>query len=129
LSSGFDANDPLRSPVAFLALQELPVNVSYVGLFASAAVPVEDYERVKKQPGVRESFERAREIDIVVSSLASARDEHGALTRFFEFGKGSGASDLRRQGWCGGRAVSAAGKSGADQPRPRDSRGHALRAA
>ena len=55
---------------------------------------------MKKLPGVRESFERAREIDIVVSSLASASDEHGALTRFINFGKG-GASDLRRQGWVG----------------------------
>jgi DNA-binding transcriptional regulator LsrR (DeoR family) len=102
LSSGFDANDPLRSPVAFFGpFQELPIEVSYVGLFASAAVPVEDYEGVKKQPGVRESFERAREIDIVVTSLASARDEHGALNRFMHFGKGLGAAELRRQGWVG----------------------------
>jgi DNA-binding transcriptional regulator LsrR (DeoR family) len=102
LSSGFDATDPLRSPVAFFGpFQELPIEVSYVGLFASAAVPVEDYERVKKQPGVRESFERAREIDIVVSSLASASDDHGALNRFFHFGKGPGAAELRRQGWVG----------------------------
>jgi DNA-binding transcriptional regulator LsrR (DeoR family) len=102
LSSGFDANDPLRSPVAFFGpFQELPVEVSYVGLFASAAVPVEDYETVKKQPGVRESFEQAREIDIVVSSLASARDEHGALNRFMHFGRGLGAAELRRQGWVG----------------------------
>jgi DNA-binding transcriptional regulator LsrR (DeoR family) len=102
LSSGFDANDPLRSPVAFFGpFQELPIEVSYVGLFASATVPVEDYESVKRQPGVRESFERAREIDIVVSSLASARDEHGALNRFMRVGKGLGAAELRRQGWVG----------------------------
>jgi DNA-binding transcriptional regulator LsrR (DeoR family) len=101
LSSGFDANDPLRSPVAFFGpFQELPIEVSYVGLFASAAVSVREYDRVKKQPGVRESFERAREIDIVVSSLASARDEHGALNRFIQFGQGA-MNDLRRQGWVG----------------------------
>jgi DNA-binding transcriptional regulator LsrR (DeoR family) len=101
LSSGFDANDPLRSPVAFFGpFQELSIDVSYVGLFASAVVPVEDYDGVKKQPGVRESFERAREIDIVVSSLASAQDEHGALNRFIHFGRG-GMSDLKRQGWVG----------------------------
>jgi DNA-binding transcriptional regulator LsrR (DeoR family) len=113
LSSGFDANDPLRSPVAFFGpFQELPGKVSYVGLFVSAAVPVGDYEKVKKQPGVRESFDRAHEIDIVVSSLASAQDEHGALNSFFKFGEGAGAADLRRQGWLGDVQYLPLGKQG-----------------
>ena len=83
LSSGFDITDPLRAPVAFFgSFQNLSMKVDYFGLFVSAAVPWNMYEDVKTQPGVRESFEHAPEVDIVVTSLASAADEHGALDRF-----------------------------------------------
>jgi len=102
LSSGFDIADPLRAPVAFFAsFQDLPVKVDYLGLFVSAAVPWNMYEDVKTQPGVRESFEHAREVDIVVTSLASAADEHGALNRFLRLWRNEALGDLRRQGWIG----------------------------
>lgn len=59
------------------------------------------YRTVKRQPGVRESFARAREVDIVVTSLASAQDKHGALKRFLEFGTPEQVTDLIKLGWVG----------------------------
>ena len=102
LSSGFDITDPLRAPVAFFgSFQNLPMKVDYFGLFVSAAVPWNMYEDVKTQPGVRESFEHAPEVDIVVTSLASAADEHGALNRFLRHWSNDALGDLMRQGWVG----------------------------
>jgi DNA-binding transcriptional regulator LsrR (DeoR family) len=102
LSSGFDITDPLRAPVAFFgSFQNLPMKVDYFGLFVSAAVPWNMYEDVKTQPGVRESFEHAPEVDIVVTSLASAADEHGALNRFLRHWSNEALGDLMRQGWVG----------------------------
>ena len=102
LSSGFDIKDPLRAPVAFFgSFANLPMKVDYLGLFVSAAVPWNMYEDVKMQPGVRESFEHAAEVDIVVTSLASAADEHGALNRFLKLWKNDALDELMRQGWVG----------------------------
>ena len=102
LSSGFDITDPLRAPVAFFAsFQNLPMKVDYLGLFVSAAVPANMYDDVKTQPGVRESFEHASEVDVVVTSLASAADEHGALNRFLRHWSTDALGDLKRQGWVG----------------------------
>lgn len=102
LSSGFDITDPLRAPVAFFAsFQNLPMKVDYLGLFVSAAVPWNQYEDVKTQPGVRESFERASDVDVIVTSLASADDEHGALNRFLRLWRNDAMADLKEQGWVG----------------------------
>lgn len=102
LSSGFDIKDPLRAPVAFFgAFSNLPMKVDYLGLFVSAAVPWNMYEDVKTQPGVRESFQHAPEVDIVVTSLAGAGDEHGALNRFLKLWGNEAIEDLRSQGWVG----------------------------
>ncbi len=102
LSSGFDIKDPLRAPVAFFgSFSDLPVKVDYLGLFVSAAVPWNMYEDVKTQPGVRESFQHAPDVDIVVTSLASAGDEHGALNRFLKLWGNEAIDDLKRQGWVG----------------------------
>jgi DNA-binding transcriptional regulator LsrR (DeoR family) len=102
LSSSFDVTDPLRTPVAFFErFEDVGVKVAYVGLFAAAAVSWKDYDAVKRLPGVKESFERAREIDIVVTSLASATHEHGTLNRFLRLGPATGLNDLRKRGWVG----------------------------
>lgn len=102
LSSGFDITDPMRAPVAFFAFfQDLPTRVGYRSLFVQAAVPWNRYDEVKTQPGVRESFECKDAVDIVVTSLASASDDHGALNRFLRPWGAKGLSDLKRQQWVG----------------------------
>ena len=104
LSSGFDVNNPWTAPVSFLGyFDQAAPDIEYVGLFASAVVHVEQYEHVKTLPGVEESFRKASQIDIVVTSLASASDKHGELNRFMNLGEKSNGSveELKRCGWVG----------------------------
>jgi DNA-binding transcriptional regulator LsrR (DeoR family) len=104
LSSGFDVANPWTAPVSFLAyFDQAAPDIEYVGLFASAVVEVEEYEHVKTLPGVEESFRKASQIDIVVTSLASASDKHGELNRFMNLGeRGNGnVKELKKYGWVG----------------------------
>jgi hypothetical protein len=83
-AGGFLVNEPQKAPITYFSYFEdtLP-KVEYVGLFSETVVSLkEDYERVKKSPGVRRSFERRSEIDIIVTSLAAAHHEHGLLVKF-----------------------------------------------
>jgi hypothetical protein len=83
LSSGFDPNDPQTSPVAFFTyFDELPIRTEFYCLFTEAVVVANDLDRVKQLPGVRQSFAAAKDIDIVVTSLASASDRGALLNRF-----------------------------------------------
>ncbi len=115
LSSGFSVRAPHTSPVAFFSFfHDIPVgpamkydkndpHMKYVGLFAPAFVDVADYERVKRIPGVKESFDLAREIDVVITSLAGASDDHGELKDFMQLGS-KGHRDMRalsNAGWVG----------------------------
>lgn len=81
LTSGFEAERPLSSPVAFFPAFD-QARVQAIGLFAPAIVFADEYDDLKNFPGIRESFARAGEIDIVVTSLARAKDQHGLLNRF-----------------------------------------------
>ena len=74
LTSGFHVDNPHTSPVAFFGLfQELQEQIGYVGLFAPSVVKTSDYSKAKTQPGVKEGFDRKKEIDVVITSLASRR--------------------------------------------------------
>jgi DNA-binding transcriptional regulator LsrR (DeoR family) len=104
LCSGFDVNNPWTAPVSFLGyFDQAAPDIEYVGLFASAVVKMKEYEHTKTLPGVKESFEKASEIDIVVTSLASASDEHGQLNRFMNLGDDDNGDleELKSRGWVG----------------------------
>ncbi len=105
VSSGFRLKRPLTAPITFLSyFDQVPTDIDYVGLFAPAVFPAEDYDRVITLPGVEESFRLARTIDIVVTGLASAEDPHGELNEFMEFAgeRTKEARDaLRNEGWVG----------------------------
>ena len=85
-SGGFMADEPQKASVTYFSyFEDALVNVDYVALFSETFVrSEEDYERVKKNPGVQRSFERASQIDIVVTSLAAAEHEHGMLLKFLK---------------------------------------------
>jgi len=112
VSSGFDVNNPWTAPVSFLGyFDQAAPDIEYVGLFAPAVVEAEEYKHVKTLPGVEESFKKAKQIDIVVTSLAAATDKHGELNRFMNLGekeetrkgeeKNSGVRALKKCGWVG----------------------------
>ena len=78
--SGFDALHPETAPISFFGyFKDVPADVEYVGLFAPPVVDAKDYERVKNGRGVVESFRKAEEIHLVVTSLSAAADRHGPL--------------------------------------------------
>lgn len=104
LSSGFDPREPQNVPVTFLGAFE-PVAKELVGLFSSGMLERAEAERVRELPGVGESFQLAKKIDVVVTSLASARDRAGALNRFLLHAGHPALEESRRQlvdlGWVG----------------------------
>ena len=101
LTSGFHVDNPQTAPVAFFGLfQELHDQIGYVGLFAPSVVKATDYRKAKTQLGVKEGFDRKRDIDVVITSLASRKDADGDLNQFLR-------DDVRTQrllekhGWVG----------------------------
>ena len=101
LTSGFHVDNPQTSPVAFFGLfQELQEQIGYVGLFAPSVVKTSDYAKARTQPGVKEGFDRKKEIDVVITSLASRHDPDGELNQFLRDDT-RGLRLLQKNGWLG----------------------------
>jgi DNA-binding transcriptional regulator LsrR (DeoR family) len=86
LVAGFDVDMPMNAPNAFFAYFESPeiqVTCRYVGLHAPALVHTDEIARLRKLPGIREAFDKASEVDIVVTSAACLEDCHSMLTRYY----------------------------------------------
>lgn len=106
MSPGFAVQSPQTSPTSYFAyFEEARCNVEYWGLFAPAVVHTDEYEKVRKLPGVVESFRHASEVDVIISSLATARDRHGLLNHLIrlqdERENTRIAERLRGAGWIG----------------------------
>jgi DNA-binding transcriptional regulator LsrR (DeoR family) len=82
LTSGFSVVEPANAPVAFFNLFHGIPGVSYRGLFAPAFVAEPEWEKTLENVGVRESVEEKDKLQVVITSLASRKDEHGELNRF-----------------------------------------------
>ena len=82
-SGGFLPNEPHKSPSTYFSyFDPALMNVKFVALFSATVVSNSDYENQKANPAIRFSFEKREEIDIIVTSLASADHEHGLLGRY-----------------------------------------------
>ncbi|NUQ63002.1 MAG: hypothetical protein HUU20_10960 [Pirellulales bacterium] len=107
-AGGFRVDQPHKAPITYFSyFDDALTPVDCVALYAETVVANRDYERVKQGPGVHKSFERAEQIDIVITSLASEEDEHGMLGQFLEnlIEEGELEPDaldrMRRAGWIG----------------------------
>jgi hypothetical protein len=106
MSSGFLPKLPMLAPVAFFSyfmpLRELDVRnkLEYVGMFCEPVARVSDYDDAKKHLGVRDAFEEAGKIDIVVTSLGTRDDEHGMFTNMFRV-EPRVLGHLDKRGWIG----------------------------
>jgi len=105
---GFLIDEPRKSPITYFTFfDDVLVDVKFVALFSATVVPSEQYEQVISNPGVRESFELAQQIDIVVTSFAQAGHRHGLLNQHLKHLMDTGAlkpQDLDRMkaaGWIG----------------------------
>lgn len=84
-AGGFLVDQPTEAPVTYFSYFHDVLNEpEYVGLFSATVVPSGQYEQVIASPGVRESFARAEEIDVVITSFASAEDPHGLLKKYLQ---------------------------------------------
>jgi DNA-binding transcriptional regulator LsrR (DeoR family) len=64
-------------------------------------VPWDSYSRTKGLPGVKDSFEAAKQIDILVTSLGYTGDEHSLLKGFMGMASERGRAALDSAGWVG----------------------------
>ena len=82
-SGGFMPNEPHKSPSTYFSyFDPALMDVKFVALFSATVVSSSDYENQKANPAIRYSFEQREEIDIIVTSLASADHEHGLLGQY-----------------------------------------------
>ncbi|MFC1596939.1 sugar-binding domain-containing protein [Planctomycetota bacterium] len=107
-AGGFLVDKPQRSPMTYFSyFDDALTDVEFVGLFSPTVASYEDYDLVKDTPGVQDAFERAREIDIVVTSFARAQDEHGMLRQLIAYLTRKGRlppdtiQDALAEGWVG----------------------------
>jgi len=107
-SGGFLPNEPYKSPSTYFSyFDPALMNVKFVALFSATVVSNDDYENQKGNPAIRYSFEKRDEIDIIVTSLASAKHKHGLLgqylTHLVEQGliSQSVLDTMHKAGWVG----------------------------
>jgi DNA-binding transcriptional regulator LsrR (DeoR family) len=107
-AGGFLVDQPTEAPVTYFSyFHDVLSEPEYVGLFSATVVPTEQYDQVIASPGVRESFARAEEIDIVITSFASAEDPHGLLKKYLQHLVEKGEMDkkaleaMEALGWVG----------------------------
>jgi hypothetical protein len=103
LATAYSWWDPLETPLAaFSFFTEAQCDVKFVGLAAEPIAPAGDYDEVIRHEIVRDAFDKAAEIDVVVTSMASAEDEHGYLYNYAKrLGDGAGLERLAAEGWKG----------------------------
>ncbi len=82
-AGGFLINEPHKAPTTYFTyFDQSLTTIKYVALFSETVVSNEDYEKLKRNPGIRIPFEQRDDIDIIVTSLAEAHHEHGLLVRY-----------------------------------------------
>ena len=86
--AGFDVTDPTTDPNAFFTyfVQDPPmqVNTSFVAFHAPAMARPELLAELTRQAGIKEAYERAHEIDVIVTGASCWHDDHSALRRYLE---------------------------------------------
>lgn len=104
LVAGFDVFDPPTDPNAFFTYfvkdPAMQVDTAFVGLHAPAVVEPEQLPKLKRLEGIRQSYEHAGEIDIIVTSARDWRDKHSALRRYLEVA-GQSLKDFKDAGAIG----------------------------
>jgi DNA-binding transcriptional regulator LsrR (DeoR family) len=103
LTSGFVVRRPENAPITFLSyFKHLDADIECFGLSAPPVFETERYDSMRTLPGIEESFESAKQIHIVVTSLASADDPHGELNELMAGKKTKQSLEvLRKAGWIG----------------------------
>jgi DNA-binding transcriptional regulator LsrR (DeoR family) len=100
ISSACPATCPEYSSTAFLNLFPSSAVQERIGLFAEPIVAANTFARLATRPGVREAFEAKSKIDVVITSMGDAEDEHDLLTRLMKQAE-EDMRALKRHRWVG----------------------------
>jgi DNA-binding transcriptional regulator LsrR (DeoR family) len=121
ISAGCPANEPEYASISFFNLFPPHVVASKVGLFAETLVPLEAFEKIKGQAGVREAFAARESIDLIVTSMGDVRDKHDLLSMFLRQSKRD-AERMQAGGWVGNVQYRPYTLKGPVQEKPSDLR-------
>lgn len=88
LVAGFDVEDPTTDPNAFFTYfvrdASMDVKTGFVALHAPAIADDEARDKLRKLKGIEKSYDRARDIDVIVTSTTSWEDPHSVLRHHME---------------------------------------------
>lgn len=88
LVAGFEVLDPTTDPNTFFMLFRNRTSVNtkfeFVGLHTPPVVRASEYDALRDAEGIRESYEHAKDLDIIVTSAADWSDEHSTFRRYME---------------------------------------------
>jgi len=102
LGSGFATNDLSTCASVFFSFFDTLARRGLVeckNIFREPYMKWDDFEIFKNQN--RKAFDEARNLDIAITTLCSARDRHGSLRKFMEIGPEEGRQVLEAARWIG----------------------------
>jgi DNA-binding transcriptional regulator LsrR (DeoR family) len=86
LVAGFDVFEPVTDPNTFFTLfhsgEPFGVEYKYVGLHTPPVVKTVEYKTLKGVQGIKESYDEAANIDIIVTSATNWNDEHSTFRKY-----------------------------------------------
>jgi len=104
LVAGFDVSDPTTDPNAFFTYfvgdPGIPVEMSFVALHAPAMVKADLQLELQNLPAITEAYQRAPEIDVIVTSTSCWTDEHSMLRHYMHLA-GESVTELEKAGCLG----------------------------
>jgi DNA-binding transcriptional regulator LsrR (DeoR family) len=104
LVAGFDVNDPTTDPNAFFTYfvsdPAMPFETSFVALHSPAMVEARFEPKLRELPAIKEAYDRASEIDIIVTSTSCWTDEHSMLRHYMDVA-GESVAKLENEGCLG----------------------------
>ena len=104
LVAGFDVSDPATDPNAFFTYfvgdPIMPFETDFVALHAPAMVQAGFEKKLRGLPVIKEAYDRASEIDIIVTSTSDWTDDHSMLRHYMAVA-GESVDKLERAGCIG----------------------------
>ena len=104
LVAGFDVTDPTTDPNAFFSYYvddpAMPFDASFVAFHSPALVEAAEEQKLRELPAIKEAYDRASEIDIVVTSTSCWNDDHSTLRHYMHIA-GESVEELEKAGCLG----------------------------
>jgi DNA-binding transcriptional regulator LsrR (DeoR family) len=104
LVAGFDVSDPTTDPNAFFTYfvsdPAMPFETSFVALHSPAMIEARLESNLRELPAIKEAYDRAAEIDIIVTSTSCWKDEHSMLRHYMNVA-GASVAELEGEGCLG----------------------------